>query len=419
MRRVVITGMGAVSPIGNTVDEIWESVQKGTCGIGEITAFDTSEYKVKLAGEVKDLDMTQYFTKRELKFNDRFVQFARIAAKQAMLESGLMVKTEEGTEITVSDPNRFGVILGSGIGGIDTIENAKMNLENRGPGRVSPFFIPMALVNLASGNVAIDAGAKGHVSCMVTACAAGTNSIGEAFHKIRDGYQDIMLAGGSEASVTPVAVAGFQSMRALHEGTDPKRASIPFDIERSGFVMGEGAAVLVLESLESAKERGAKILGEITGYGESCDAYHVTAPMETGEGGAMAMIKAVSDAGITADQVDYINAHGTSTPLNDKTETAAIKIAFGQHAYNLAVSSTKSYTGHLLGASGALESIICLMALKDGILPATIGTEEQDPACDLDIVKGKVRPAEIHYVMNNSLGFGGHNASLIFRKWEE
>ena len=410
-RRVVVTGLGAISPIGNTVLENWKSIQNQVCGINEITHFDTSDYKVKLAGEVKNLNVEDYFTKREMKFNDRFTQFARIASKQAF----------EDAKLDQCDFNhqRFGVIIGSGIGGIESIENAEQSLLNRGPSKVSPYFIPMALVNLAAGAVAIDCNAKGHVSSCVTACAAGTNAIGEAFHKIRDGYEDVMLAGGSEASITPLAVAGFASMKALHIGEDPQRASIPFDKERSGFVMGEGSAILVLEELEHALNRGAHIYGEVVGYGATCDAHHITAPLSDGSGGAEAMLAALNDAKLAPSQIDYINAHGTSTPLNDKSETTAVKYAFKEHAYSLCMSSTKSYTGHLLGASGALESVFCIMALKDGYIPATIHYQNKDEECDLDIVANVSRHQNIQYAMNNSLGFGGHNASLIFKKWED
>ncbi|OCN04565.1 beta-ketoacyl-[acyl-carrier-protein] synthase II [Erysipelotrichaceae bacterium MTC7] len=409
-RRVVITGMGALSPIGNTAPDTWQAIKDGVCGIDKITHFDTTDFKAKLAGEVKDLDMEAYFTKRDLKFNDRFTQFARIAAKQAMEDAKL--------DVEAIDATRFGVIVASGIGGIETIEGAEDNLKERGPSRVSPYFIPMALVNLAAGSVAIDVKAKGHCSSQVTACAAGSNAIGEAFHKIRDGYQEVMLAGGTEASITPLAVAGFSSMRALHTGEDKNRASIPFDKERSGFVMGEGSAILVLEELEHAKARNAKIYGEMIGYGSSCDAYHITAPIGDGSGGSQAMVNAIQDANIQASDIAYINAHGTSTPMNDKTETAAIKGAFKEHAYDLMVSSTKSNTGHLLGASGAVEALITIKAIEDGFVPATINYKEKDEDCDLDVVANVGRKQELTYAMSNSLGFGGHNVSLIFKKWE-
>lgn len=411
MRRVVITGLGAVSPIGNDVNTVWNSIEQGVCGIAPITHFDTSDYKVKLAGEVKDLDMEAYFSKRDLKFNDRFTQFARIASKQAMIDAGFEKDPE--------DAMRFGCMIGSGIGGIDTIEQASKTLEGRGPSRVSPFFIPMSLANLAAGQVAIDWGLKGATSCVVTACAAASNAIGEAFHRIRDGYEDVMLTGGSEAAITPLAIAGFQSMRALHTGEDANRASIPFDADRSGFVMGEGAGALVLEELEHAKARGAKIYAEIVGYGASCDAHHITAPLDDGSGGAQAMVQAIKDAKILPENIDYINAHGTSTPLNDKTETAAVKAAFKEHAYQLAMSSTKSNTGHLLGASGAIEAIISIKALQNSLIPPTIHYQNPDAQCDLDIVANTPRKQDIRYAMSNSLGFGGHNASLIFKKWED
>lgn len=411
MRRVVITGLGAVSPIGNDVNTVWNSIEQGVCGIAPITHFDTSDYKVKLAGEVKDLDMEAYFSKRDLKFNDRFTQFARIVSKQAMIDAGF--------EKDPDDAMRFGCMIGSGIGGIDTIEQASKTLEGRGPSRVSPFFIPMSLANLAAGQAAIDWGLKGATSCVVTACAAASNAIGEAFHRIRDGYEDVMLTGGSEAAITPLAIAGFQSMRALHTGDDVNRASIPFDADRSGFVMGEGAGALVLEELEHAKARGAKIYAEIVGYGASCDAHHITAPLDDGSGGAQAMVQAIEDAKIVPEAIDYINAHGTSTPLNDKTETAAVKAAFKEHAYKLAMSSTKSNTGHLLGASGAVEAIISIKALQNSLIPPTIHYQNSDAQCDLDIVANTPRKQDIQYAMSNSLGFGGHNASLIFKKWED
>ncbi len=410
-RRVVITGMGVVSPIGNNVEEVWDALQEGRCGIGKVTHFDTSEFRAKLAGEVKDLDMEQYFTKRELKFNDRFTQFARIAAKQAYADSGLSEDTIKA--------DAFGVILGSGIGGIATFEGASTTLKDRGPSRVSPYFIPMALINLAPGSVAIDLGAKGNVSSVVTACAASTNAIGEAFHRIRDGYEDIIAAGGSEASITPVAMAGFASMRALHEGEDPMRASIPFDAQRKGFVMGEGAGVLILEELEHALARKANIYGEIVGYGSTCDANHITAPLADGSSAAKAMQMAVKDAALQMQDVDYINAHGTSTPLNDSSETLAVKKAFGKDAMKPYVSSTKSMSGHLLGASGALAAIISTLAVQNDFVPATINYQQKDEACDLNLVVNEGLHTPVHVAMSNSLGFGGHNASIIIQKWEE
>ncbi|MDO4479935.1 MAG: beta-ketoacyl-ACP synthase II [Erysipelotrichaceae bacterium] len=409
-RRVVVTGMGVVSPIGNTVKELWKSIEQGRCGIDRITHFDTSGYKVKLAAEVKNLDMEAYFSKRDLKFNDRFTQFARIASKQAVEDSAL--------DLEAVNLDRMGVLIASGIGGIQTIEACEKAMEERGPSRVSPYFIPMALINLASGSVAIDTGARGYCSSVVTACAASNNAIGEAFHRIRDGYEDIMLAGGCEASITPLSIAGFQSMRALHTGEDKDRASIPFDGQRSGFVMGEGAGILVLEEYEHARSRNAKIYGEIIGYGLTCDAHHITAPSPDGKQGARAMKLAIEDAQIQKEDIQYINAHGTSTPLNDSTETKAVKLAFGEHAKDLMVSSTKSFTGHLLGASGAIEAIICLKALQENLVPCTLNYKVEDEKCDLDIVPNQNRPCQLHYVMSNSLGFGGHNASLIFKKGE-
>ncbi len=401
MRRVVVTGLGIVSPIGNDKDQVWSSIENHVCGIDEITHFDTSDYKVKLAGEVKNLDMEAYFSKRDLKFNDRFTQFARIASAQAMQDS----------QLCVEDPSRFGVLIASGIGGIQTIETCEEALQTRGPSRVSPYFIPMALSNLAAGQVAIDVHAQGYVSCVVSACAAGNNAIGDAYIRIQNGLEDVMLAGGSEAAITPLAMAGFQSMRALHTGSDKNRASIPFDKDRSGFVMGEGAGMLVLEEYEHAKKRGAHIYCEIVGYGASCDAHHITAPKQ--EGAISAMQKALASAQIEPSKISYVNVHGTSTPLNDKTETAAIKEVFGT---NVPISSTKSYTGHLLGASGAVEAVISILAMKNQTIPATIHYENFDEECDLDIVPNENRKADLTYVMSNSLGFGGHNMSLIFKK---
>lgn len=411
MRRVVITGLGIVCPIGNTLDETWESVKANRCGVGEITAFDTSDYKVKLAAEVKDLDTEQYFSKREMKFNERFTQFARIAARQAYADAGL--------EDSGLDRDRFGVIVGSGVGGLRKIEESTEKLNSRGPGRVSPFFIPMAIVNLAPGNIAIDLQARGICSSSVTACASGTNSIGEAFHRIRFGYEDVIAAGGSESTITPLGIAGFQSMRALYSGDDPRRASIPFDKERSGFVMGEGAGILMLEELEHAKARGAKIYAEVVGYGTSCDAHHITAPLEDGSGAVKSMKNALKDGGLAVSDVDYINAHGTSTALNDKGETAAVKTLFGNHAKELMISSTKSMTGHLLGGSGAVESVITVKALQDGFVPATLNYRVPDPECDLNVVPNEGVKKDIHCAISNSFGFGGHNATLAFAKWED
>ena len=409
-RRVVITGLGAVTPIGNNIEEMWEGVKTNRCGIDFIKGYDTSSQKVKLAGEVKDLVVEDFIDKKSARKMDRFTQLAVIASKEAMKDSNLQVDEIDAT--------RFGCMISSGIGGLSTIEKEHKKALEKGHDRVSPFYIPMVISNLAAGTVAIEVGAKGMCSCVVTACAGGTNCIGDAFRNIRDGYQDVMLAGGTEAAVTPLGIGGFTSMKALCEATDPKRASIPFDKERSGFVMGEGAGILILEELEHAKKRGAKIYGELVGYGSTCDAYHITAPAPNGEGGARAMIEALKDANIEPKKIDYINAHGTSTPLNDKGETAAVKTAFKDHAYKLAMSSTKSMTGHLLGASGAVEAIITTKALQEGYIPATINYQVPDEECDLDIVPNEGRNQNIEYAMSNSLGFGGHNATIIIKKYE-
>ena len=369
-RRVVITGMGAVTPLGLTLEESWAAVKADTCGIGPITQYDTTSQKVKLAGEVRDFSPEQYIDKREVRKTDRFVQFALASAAQAMEHSGLVMENE--------DAQRCGVVFASGIGGFSTVQNECLKGNEKGYDRVSPYFIPMAISNMAAGNIAIRFGFHGMCTCPVTACASGTNAVGDAFRQIRDGYADVILAGGSEATVTSLAVGGFTSLHALHTGSDPKRASIPFDKERSGFVMGEGAAALVLEEYEHAKARGANILAEVVGYGCTCDAHHITAPLPDGSGAAGAMTQALSDAGVDAASVDYINAHGTSTAMNDAGETAAVKLAFGEHAKELAISSTKSMTGHLLGASGAVEAAFTAMALHDGFIPATLGYQVPD-----------------------------------------
>ena len=410
-RRVVITGMGAVTPLGLTLEESWAAVKADTCGIGPITQYDTTNQKVKLAGEVRGFNPEQYIDKREVRKTDRFVQFALASAAQAMEHSGLVMENE--------DSQRCGVVFASGIGGFSTVQNECLKGNEKGYDRVSPYFIPMAISNMAAGNIAIRFGFHGMCTCPVTACASGTNAVGDAFRQIRDGYADVILAGGSEATITSLAVGGFTSLHALHTGSDPKRASIPFDKERSGFVMGEGAAALVLEEYEHAKARGANILAEVVGYGCTCDAHHITAPLPDGSGAAGAMTQALADAGVDAASVDYINAHGTSTAMNDAGETAAVKLAFGEHAKELAISSTKSMTGHLLGASGAVEAAFTAMALHDGFIPATLGYQVPDEACDLDVVPNHGREASIRYAMSNSLGFGGHNASILLKKWEE
>lgn len=410
-RRVVVTGLGAITPIGNTTEEFWKELKEGKCGIAEITSFDTSDQKVHLAGEVKDFNPEDYFDKRSCKRLDRFTQLAVVASREAFKDSGI---SEENTDLT-----KMGVVLGSGIGGLGTIEKENRALVEKGPDRVSPMYIPMSICNMASGNVAIDLGIKGESYCAVTACASGTHSIGEAFRMIRHGYQDVVLAGGTESSITPTGISGFANIKALTQETNPLRASIPFDKERSGFVMGEGAGIIILEELEHAKKRGAKIYAEMIGYGASSDAYHITSPAPDGEGGARAMISAIRDAKIRPEDITYINAHGTSTPLNDKCETMAIKTALGDCAKTVMVSSTKGNTGHLLGAAGGVEAIATIKAIEDGFVPATIGYKVKDEECDLDIVPNVGRKAEVKIAMSNSLGFGGHNSSIIFKKYED
>lgn len=409
-RRVVVTGIGTINPIGHNVEETWKSIEEGRCGIAPISLFDTKGMKVTLAGEVKDFDVTKYIDKKEAKKMDRFIQMGMIASHEAMLDSGL--------DINNIDSHRFGVIVSSGIGGLGSIEKNYQTGEKRGFDRVSPFFIPMTISNLAAGHIAIAYHAQGLCTCPVTACAGGTNAIGDAFRNIRDGYQDVMIAGGCEASVTPLGIGGFTSMKALSDATDPNRASIPFDKERNGFVMGEGAGILILEELEHALKRGAHIYGEMTGYGVSCDAHHITAPLPNGEGGAYAMQNALDDAGISYDVIDYINAHGTSTHLNDLCETEAIKSVFKEHAYKLAVSSTKGHTGHCLGAAGGIEAVLSVLALKHNFIPPTLNYQVKDEECDLNVVPNIGVKKDLHYVMSNSLGFGGHNASIIFKEYD-
>lgn len=409
-RRVVVTGIGTINPIGHNIEETWKSIEEGKCGIAPISLFDTKGMKVTLAGEVKDFDVTKYIDKKEAKKMDRFIQMGMIASHEAMLDSGL--------DINNIDSHRFGVIVSSGIGGLGSIEKNYQTGEKRGFDRVSPFFIPMTISNLAAGHIAIAYHAQGLCTCPVTACAGGTNAIGDAFRNIRDGYQDIMIAGGCEASVTPLGIGGFTSMKALSDATDPDRASIPFDKERNGFVMGEGAGILILEELEHALKRGAHIYGEMTGYGVSCDAHHITAPLPNGEGGAYAMQNALDDAGISYDVIDYINAHGTSTHLNDLCETEAIKSVFKEHAYKLAVSSTKGHTGHCLGAAGGIEAVLSVLALEHDFIPPTLNYQVKDEECDLNVVPNIGVKKDLHYVMSNSLGFGGHNASIIFKEYD-
>ena len=409
-RRVVITGLGAITPVGLTAPESWQAVKDGVCGVAPITQFDTEGMKVSLAAEVKGFVPEDHLGKPEAKRMGRFTQFAVVCAREAMADSGLVTEDE--------DLDRCGVIISSGIGGLSITEAEHDRGLARGWDRVSPFYIPTAISNMAAGQVAIDTGFRGMCTCPVTACAGGTNAVGDAFHYVRDGYADVMLCGGTEAAVTPLAIGGFTSMKALSQATDPARASIPFDAERTGFVLGEGAGVLVLEELEHALKRGAHIYAEIVGYGVTCDAYHMTAPRPDGSGGAKAMAMAIADAGIQAEEVDYINAHGTSTHLNDAGETAAVKTEFGDHARKLAMSSTKSMTGHMLGAAGAVEAIFTAMTLKDGYLPATIHYSVPDPECDLDVVPNVGRSADVRYALSNSLGFGGHNGSVLLKKWE-
>ena len=408
-RRVVVTGIGAITPIGNNVEEFWKAIQEGKCGIDNISLFDTTDFKVKLAAEIKNYNPEEFLDKKAAKRLDRYSQLALIAAKEAMKDSKIDMEKEDAT--------RIGVSISSGIGGLTTIEEQEKVLINKGPDRVTPLFIPLSINNMATGNVSIELGAKGESFALSTACASSTHAIGECYRIIKHGYQDIMVAGGSEASITKLGVAGFMNIKALSTSQDKTRASIPFDKERNGFVMGEGAGVIILEELEHAKKRGAKIYAEICGYGATSDAHHITAPAPGGEGGARAMINALKDANIEPEQIDYINAHGTSTPMNDKFETAAVKTAFKDHAYKLTMSSIKGATGHLLGAAGVVESIVCIKAIENSFVPPTIGYKEKDEECDLDIVPNKGRNQEVNYAMNNSLGFGGHNSSLIFKKY--
>ena len=408
MRRVVVTGLGAITPIGNNVSQMWEAVKSGKCGIDKITLFDTTDRKVTLAGEVKNYVPEAFLDKREARKMDRYVQFAMAAANEAMKDAGLDMEKE--------DTSRCGCIVSSGIGGLGTIEAEDKKGMEKGYDRVSPHFIPMVISNMAAGNIAIAYGFHGMCTCPVTACASGTNAIGDAFRQIRDGYADVMICGGSEASITPLGIGGFTSLKALSQAEDPKRASIPFDKERSGFVMGEGAGILILEEYEHAVNRGAKIYCEVAGYGANCDAHHITAPLEDGSMAAKCMQMAMNDAGVLPENIDYINAHGTSTPLNDKGETKAVKLAFGEHAEHIMMSSTKSMTGHLLGASGAVEGIITALSVQNDFVPATIGYQVPDENCDLDIVANEGRNMSVNYAMSNSLGFGGHNATVIFKK---
>ncbi len=408
-KRVVITGLGAITPIGKNVDETWNGIEKKKCGIDDITLVDTTNFKTKLAAEVKGYNPLDYFEPKQAKRLDRYSQFAIIAAREAVKDSGI---TKENT-----DYDRVGIFVSSGIGGLNTIqEQCEVNFQ-KGNNRVSPMFIPMSIANMAAGNVAIEFGFKGESVSLVTACSSSTHAIGEAYKTIKHGYEDVVIAGGSEAPICEIGIAGFENMKALSNSTDKNRASIPFDKERSGFVMGEGAAMLILEELEHAKKRGAKIYAEVIGFGSTTDAYHITSPCPDGEGGAKAMIRAIEDSKITKEDVDYINAHGTSTHLNDSTETMAIKTAFGEASKKLMVSSTKGNVGHLLGAAGSLEALICVKAIENQLVPPTINYKVRDEECDLDIVPNEPRKANLNIVMSNSLGFGGHNASIVIKKY--
>ncbi len=412
MKRVVVTGVGAVTPIGNDAKTFWNNIKAGVNGVDYVTAFDTTEMKTQIAGEIKNLDVTEFIDKKDARKMDRFTQLALIAASEAVEDSGLDMEKE--------DPWRVGCITGSGIGGILTFEEQHTNYVEKGPGRVSPFFIPMMIGNIAPCQIAIKYNAKGVNENIVTACASSTNALGTAFRHIQYGDNDVIIAGGCEAAVAPTAFAGFCNMKAMSTNNDdPKHASKPFDLNRDGFVLSEGAAFLILEELEHAKARGANIICEMVGYGATDDAYHITSPIPGGEGGAKAMELAIKDAGIEPKDVTYINAHGTSTKYNDLFETQAIKKVFGDAAYDVAVSSTKSMTGHMLGAAGAAEAAVCAYAIRDGYIPPTINYETPDPECDLDIVPNEGRNQEVNYAMSNSLGFGGHNATVVFKKYTD
>lgn len=408
LHRVVVTGIGVVSPVGNTLEETWNNLVNGVCGIAPITLFDTTDYKAKVAGEVKNFEPRDYMAKQEILRSDRFTQLAVAAAAQAVEESGV---------IGTVDPARIGVYFGSGIGGINTMTKEHAKLLNKGPARVSPYCVPMMIANMAAGEIAIRYNCQGAAMPAVTACASGSNAIGEALRQIRHGYADAVITGGSDAAVNELGVAGFVNMHALSTSEDPNAASLPFDKRRGGFVIGEGATALVLEEYEHAVARGAKIYGEVCGYGSTCDAYHMTSPAPDAAGGARAMIQAMEEAGYSESDRVYVNAHGTGTPMNDSGETTAIKTALGEEkAHEILISSTKSMTGHLLGAAGAIEAAVCLKVLETGIVPPTINLEEPDPACDLNYVPNKAVEAEIDLCLSNSLGFGGHNACLAFRK---
>lgn len=409
--RVVVTGIGIVSPIGTGKENFWKGILEGTCGIKHISSFDTSAFKVKVAGEITDFEASDYIAKKEAKRMDRFTHFAIAASKLALSDAKL--------EVTEDNAHRLGVYMGSGIGGLITIQENTDKMLEKGVDRISPFFIPMSISNMAAGNVSIEVGAKGSCLTYNTACASSASAIGEALKELRYGHHDVILAGGTEASISSLGIGGFQAMTALCESEDPMRASIPFDKDRSGFVMAEGAAMLVLERLDHALNRGATIYAELLGYGSTSDSHHITTPAPGGEGGARAMKMAIEDAGLKAEQISYVNAHGTSTPYNDIFETAAIKTTFSDYAYKLPVSSTKSMTGHLLGAAGGIESAVCALAVQNDFIPPTINFTEADPLCDLDYVPNVGRNVTVDYALTNSLGFGGHNASLIFGKYRK
>ena len=410
-KRVVITGLGCVTPVGTGKDDFWVNIKSGVSGIDKITRFDYTNYQTQIAGEVKDFTPEDYISKKELKKMDRFTQFAMVASKLAVADSELDLNNIDG--------NRMGTVIGTGIGGVETIEAQHKNLLEKGNRRVSPFFIPMMIGNMAAGQVAIELGAKGPSTNICTACASGTNSVGDAFKIIQRGDADIMIAGGTEAAVAEFAVAGFCNMKAMSTNNDnPQKASRPFDKDRDGFVMGEGCGILILEELESAIKRNAKIYAEIVGYGMTSDAYHITTPAENGEGAARSMQMAINDAGIEPEKIDYINAHGTSTYYNDLYETMAIKSVFGENAKNVSISSTKSMTGHLLGASGAIEAIVCTLAIKNNFVPPTINLENPGEGMDLDYTPNKGKERTINYALSNSLGFGGHNATIVLKKYE-
>lgn len=410
LNRVVVTGMGTVSPIGNNVDDFWTSILNNQSGIDLITRFDATEIGVSVAGEVKNFDARESLGRKESQRMDLFSQYGIAASREAMKMSGYPIEEK---------PERVGVYVSSGIGGIVAIQDGVKKMLDKGPKRIPPLFIPMAIGNMAAGNIAMDIGARGSSLDIVTACASATNAIGEAFLKIKHGYLDACLAGGTEGSLNEISVGGFAALTALSTNEDPKTASRPFDKDRDGFVMGEGAGVVFLESLESALDRGAKIYGEIVGYASNSDAYHMTAPRPDGSGAGEAILTTLEMAGIRAEDVDYINAHGTSTPTNDSGETTAIKYALGDHAYQVSVSSSKGHFGHLLGAAGGVEAIVTVKSLEDQFIPATLGLAEADPECDLDYVPGAGRPGEINYALSTSLGFGGHNAVLLFKRWED